>query len=58
MICSKRGGEGSKNLLHGWEGRCWEGVGGRPRDGRRTRVLPGRGREGETTAAHGHSVRE
>lgn len=20
MICSKRGGEGSKNLLHGWEG--------------------------------------
>ena len=25
MICSKRGGEGSKNLLHGWggAGRAW-----------------------------------
>ena len=53
---------GSKNLLHGWGG-AREGVGGTlggcDQDGRRTRVLPGRegGRE-ETTAAHGHSVRE
>ena len=29
MICSKRGGEGSKNLLHGWggAGRAWGGQG-------------------------------
>ena len=52
------GGKGVlKTCCTGGDG-WWEGVGGTgggSQDGRRTRVLPGRG---ETTAAHGHSVRE
>ena len=54
----KEGEVGSKNLLHGGHG-CWEGVGGR---GVATKMGGGRefcrGGRRETTAAHGHSVRE